>query len=237
MLLDAIEGGRTGDAISTEAHCSRPAGTGSTRWISHRYKLVCFRVTKAASLSLRTALEKLDPDLEAIKRTPLDDFYGRYRRKIAHYFTFSVMRHPLDRLQSCWQDKISGALKNEAKERLYVTPYHGLSSDISFPQVCRWVTSPWGSDGFSNEHWVSQHRLLVGPDGTRPDFIGHYENLEEDWRTVIETIGAPYVELPRVNMSRVRLGDRAWKSLESGLLDRLTERCLEDFELGNYSSG
>ena len=83
---------------------------------------------------------------------------------------------------------------------LFIKPYYGVHEGMSFAELCRWLSTPYGSDAFANRHWLSQHRQLRLPDGRLPDFIGRYERLDTDWETVTARLGLPARALPRVNV-------------------------------------
>jgi hypothetical protein len=51
-------------------------------------------------------------------------------------------------------------------------------------------------------HTEPQHTFTHYCGHQVPDFIGRFENIEEDWRTVLERIDLPYKELTKSNKSR-----------------------------------
>ena len=70
---------------------------------------------------------------------------------------------------------------------------------MTFAEFCRWLDTPWGSDAFADRHWLSQHRQVRTAGGLLPDFLGHWECLDADWRAVTGRLGLPVRELPRLN--------------------------------------
>ncbi len=201
-LLEALDSGLVGEAASIARHCSMSSDTRAGMLISDKYRFIWFRTQKVASTSIHRALLTLNPTARVIEHGSMDEFHRQYPYEAQNYFTFGFVRHPLDRLRSCWQDKIVGSMDTPKKKHLYVAPYHRMPVGTDFSLFCRWITSPWGSDSFADRHWMSQRPILTKPDGSLVDFIGKYETLDEDWRKVLEHIGLPYVDLPVINASR-----------------------------------
>ena len=81
----------------------------------------------------------------------------------------------------------------------FIAPWHGLRRGMRFEEFCRWLATPAGSDTFADRHWLSQHVQIRTRDGQEPDFVGRWETLDDDWRTVTVHIGMPHRALPRLN--------------------------------------
>ena len=121
------------------------------------------------------------------------------RPEAREYFTFAFIRHPLDRIRSCHADKHALALRDHKAARWFIEPWHGLGLGMTFAEFCRWLDTPWGSDAFADRHWLSQHRQIRTAGGRLPDFLGHWERLDADWRALTARLGLPIRELPRLN--------------------------------------
>lgn len=59
-----------------------------------------------------------------------------------------------------------------------------------------------GRKGMIKRHTEPQHTFTHYNGHQIPDFIGRYETIKEDWRTVLQKINMPYLELPKKNTSK-----------------------------------
>ena len=231
LLADALEGGRMQEARSMARHLAFYNNM-MPSIISDKYRLVCLRLPRVASTSIGRALRRLDPGILLLPYSTPEAFHRDCSWELENYFTFGFARHPLTRLRSCWKYMMVKAVEKAHDGVSLLDPYHGLTVETGFEEFCHWIVSPWGADAVANTHWASQHLTLVGPDGRPPNFIGNYENLENDWRTVLEMAGAPHAWLPLVNVSEVDKSGQVLLAPE--LLDLLHTRFERDYELGGY---
>ena len=201
------------------------------KMVSRRYRFLWLCNPKVASRSIIDALRAADPDAELFRGRTLDEVLVR-RPEARGYFTFAFIRHPLDRTRSCHADKHALALRDRKAARWFIEPWHGLRLGMTFAEFCRWLESPWGSDAFADRHWLSQHRQIRTADGRLPDFLGHWERLDADWRAVTGRLGLPFRELPRLNPGpRGVHGAQPPDTAAAALLRR---RYAEDFRIGGY---
>ena len=201
--------------------------------VSHHHRFLWICNPKVASRSIINALRSADPDAELIVGRTMDEIFAA-RPEIRGYHHFAFIRDPLHRTFSCYADKfvrLAGAGQPEAI-RYFVEPYHGVRPDMSFAEFCRWLNTPYGSDLFADRHWLSQHRQIRLPDGSLPDFIGRYECLDTDWKTVTARLGLPSRPLPRLNANPGAMV--AEEHLDGETVALLRRRYAEDFRLGGY---
>ena len=158
--------------------------------VSHQYRFVWVQVPGVASASILASITEADPLVESTEDS-MDELYSS-RPELHDYFSFAFIEHPRTRILPCYNDKIAGAATNEFKRETYVWPYHGLHPRMNFDAFCEWLTTPYGSDTFSERHWLSQIRQIELPNGELPDFVGRFENLDEDWDYVASVTGLPH---------------------------------------------
>ena len=94
------------------------------------------------------------------------------------YYRFAFVRNPLDRLVSCYAQKIV----------LYARQYNmpiefwrygkRFSRDMSFEQFVKAVSRI--PDAYSDIHFRSQHSFIYHRGECMVDFVGHFESLAED---------------------------------------------------------
>ena len=208
------------------------------KMVSRRYGFLWICNPKVASRSIISALRAVDPEVELIRGRTLDEILTA-RPEIKAYTSFAFLRHPCRRTYSFYADKYVRALRDHRWFQWFrwfqwvIAPYYGVRVSMSFGELCRWLNTPCGSDAFANRHWLSQHRQIRDADGRLPDFIGAYERLDDDWRTITERLSMPFQELPRLNARPAGMIPEA--ALNDDTVALLRQRYVEDFELGGYT--
>ena len=155
--------------------------------ILHNLKCVFLHVPKTGGLTLGNVLKLHNGPHYEIKNGDhalhLTDF---------NYFKFCFVRNPWDRFLSCYfyfrkygrgkgNDNHSGDLVNQYETfKDFVTNFDSIENQFKSPH-------------FRNQlHWVDQ----------RLDFIGRFENLQEDFNAVCDKIGIPQQKLPHKNKTK-----------------------------------
>ena len=218
-------------ALALVTTAGRRTDLRAEKMVSRRYRFLWLCNPKVASRSIIAALGAADPDAELFRGRTLDEVLAR-RPEAREYFTFAFIRHPLDRTRSCHADKHALALRERKAARWFIEPWHGLSPGMTFAEFCRWLDTPWGSDAFADRHWLSQHRQVRTAGGLLPDFLGHWECLDADWRAVTGRLGLPVRELPRLNAGPRSV--HAAQPPDTAAAALLRRRYAEDFRIGGY---
>ncbi len=171
-------------------------------------RLIYYDVPKAASTSIKTALE-----IKAIGYAygevppPPDELEG---------FKFSFVRHPITRLLSAYNMYFHNPI--------YQHP--GLQHPQLPTNLADFIECALYDD--DNVHWVPQHRFLPIVDNEiKLDFLGKFETLAKDWAYLMEKFDLP--ELPIINQSRC-----VAKTLPPVYVNLVIKRYARDFELLGY---
>ena len=219
-------------ALALASSAGRRADRRAEKIVSHRYRFLWICNPKVASRSLIQALRAADPDAELVRGRTLDEILDG-RPALRAYFSFAFVRHPVGRTRSFHADKHGLALHDRRACRWFIEPWHGLRRGMAFEEFCRWLATPAGSDAFADRHWLSQHVQIRTREGQEPDFVGRWETLDDDWRTVTAHTGMPHRALPLLNArpGAAPAADMAQTPEAAALLRR---RYAEDFGLWGY---
>ncbi len=162
------------------------------------YKCLFVHIPKCAGISVMKSLFGDRTGSHLIIR----DFQLVYNRhEFERYFKFTFIRNPWDRLVSAFFFLKQGGFGK--RDRTWMD--ENLSTYADFDAFVRdWVTP---ENIYSYIHFVPQHKFLRSK-GNKPivDFIGRYENLEEDFRYIQNKIGIN-AELKHLNITRCREDD------------------------------
>lgn len=138
--------------------------------VSHQYRCIFVEIPKTGSTSIRQIVgfpEKPHLNICQIAETlPRETFEG--------YFKFAFVRNPWDRAVSLYERREGRRMKEHMSFAAFIDWMTLASATCIHPLPHRyqldWLISPHGD-------------LLV-------DFVGRFESLAEDWRTIARRIGA-----------------------------------------------
>lgn len=158
--------------------------------ISHKHKFIFIHISKTGGTSIEHAL---DPNIPLDKPNISDttgntDFIDKhwsakqynqkYPEQYKKFFTFAFVRNPWDRMLSNYKWlKFIGRINR------------------SFDQ---WIANPtWGFRAYSYQKMICDNRgsIIV-------DYIGKFENLQENFDIVCDKIGIPQKKLPHKNKTK-----------------------------------
>ena len=228
--------------------------------VSDRHRFVFLANHKVATTSILLSLLPLF-DFENVEREDLDggptfkhngvpvgDVHGLYNEcgaqlnkahflagmggKYHDYFRFTFVRNPWDRLLSTYTSKlVQGGTGMRMGKYGDVSLRRGMSFKEFSEAVCRIP------DEVSNHHFRSQH-VTICDDGpgraVLADFVGRFENLEEDFRLVAERIGLKS-DLPHAGGSKGKNSSSYRNFYDERLARMVGERYREDATLFGYS--
>lgn len=159
-------------------------------------KLCYIDIPKAASTSIKKLMiDVMGYDLEGY------DIQNFHSRKFAKnhfinngdYFSFSFTRNPYERLVSCYQNKVIDEAHLPFNSfNTYLFGYLKQASSFSdfIERVCRIPSS------IQEGHIRNQYDIIYDEQHQcRAHFIGKYENIEDDWKTIQQRYHLPNLSI------------------------------------------
>ena len=166
--------------------------------ISHKHKFIFIHIPKAAGSSITNAL-RIPVDghhpLSKILKNNIHSIYEN-RRNCDKYFKFCFVRNPWDRAVSAFEYMRKGGEGRNNKD-----DYRDFKKYFSNPQSFQEFIK---SDTFNEvlrgnqQHFTPMTYYIDGS----VDFIGKFENLQEDFDTICDKIGIPKQKLPHRNKTK-----------------------------------
>lgn len=214
----------------------------------HDYKAIYFAIPKVANSSLKSlcfdllGLEAQYP--EDVKWKPKVFNQGKVpllsqqevRDRYSDYWKFCFVRNPWDRLVSSYHDAIRPP---DTKHPVYrdgvkkgYTKLEGFSSGMSFAEFLEQVVKI--PDTRAERHFMSQHCYVFDRRGRKlVDFVGRFEHLDADLRSICERLNIHEVELPHLLKSKER--ESSYRDYYDERLKALAaRRYAQDIEVFGY---
>ena len=191
-------------------------------------KSIFIHIPKAGGISTIKSLygEKAD----GIGHRPYSHFIFVYGEETYNrYFKFSFVRNPWDRLYSAYKFLKKGGMDLPDKnfnEKI-------LSKYDSFEEfVLKWLDD---TNVDSYDHFIPQYKFLYDEnDNLMVDFVGRFENLNEDYEKIREKIGTGE-PLKHLNKTKDKKENDYRKVYTPEMAEKVAEVYKKDIELFGYS--
>ena len=162
--------------------------------INHKHKFIFIHIPKTAGHSIERAFgawtgkDKINYGIgmDSIRRRPIQHYnlaqLERYNfispTENSTYFKFCFVRNPYSRIVSAWK-------------YLKVQKWSKVSEDTSFKKFVKKYKKNLHAK--THCHWTHTNGVK------NIDFIGRFENLQEDFNVICNKIGIPTKKLPHIN--------------------------------------
>jgi len=159
--------------------------------INHKHKFVFIHIPKTGGTSIESLfINNAHIKDVAGKHNMVSDIGSEFLKK---YFTFTFVRNPWDRMVSYYNFRL---------KRSFEMYNHGDSFKEWIRFLCSDEVQKIKAYHF-NLAIKSQYEFLVSKSNEiSVDFIGRFENLQQDFCIVCDKIGIPQQKLPHVNKTK-----------------------------------
>ncbi|PKG98755.1 sulfotransferase family 2 domain-containing protein [Paraglaciecola sp. MB-3u-78] len=194
--------------------------------VNDELKLLYIANPKVASSTIKSLFLNSIPNSEFLLTTSYTQFAKQYSDKYG-YCKFSFVRDPVERLYSCWQDKISN--NKRFADIFIITRFKGLYPDMPFESFVKWLCSDNGKDECADRHWKSQSKLLSSGNPTFDD--AKFYNLNKLSEIVTDYAQTNNLSITQ-NLWRNRLGgdSKGIEAISKDTLQLIFLRYEKDYE-------
>lgn len=185
--------------------------------INHKKKVIFIHNPKAGGTSIKQAFGLADAKFGADHRTP---HHFIHPKTWDSYYTFAVVRHPIDRFVSSYNYHTSAAYTGG-----YLKRYPNLHDLTPLEYFEIMQNEPFA---IIPQHQYTVHRFSDTP----IDKVCRFENLNHDISEILESFGDTTLSIPHLNKGST--------SKKKSVLDAKTEAILtkyykEDFKIFKYA--
>jgi dermatan 4-sulfotransferase 1 len=143
---------------------------------SVRIKLArCFGLTKQSEISPNK--DRFWRDIESDSATSMTTSQFATRQVTRDCWSFTVVRNPVARLYSCWNNKV---IENEDLSKKFLAS--GVRSGMPFDEFVDCVART--DEKNSDIHVWSMKTILCHEGRVVPDFVGRVETIDRDWKHI-----------------------------------------------------
>lgn len=151
------------------------------------------------------------------------------------YPIFTFVRNPFSRLVSCYQDRVLKSKQLHRKGEVFLRYLDGFLYDskdfADFVQRISVIPACLQDRHFKSQYTIIYEDSLKPIGRDEPDFIGHMENIGQDWSVLQEQYHLS--NLPRRNVSEQAKGKKDWRDYydekTAKLVYRLYKKDIESF--------
>ena len=160
--------------------------------ISHKHKFIFVHINKTAGSSIEALLKKYTNKF--IKHQSIIDLNSEAFSN--DYFKFTFVRNSWDRFLSLYKFRVQTNKTNLGKNPVSFKEWanHIYNKNPNYYNVPNRMQLLMLSDQLD---WITDATGSVNM-----DFIGRFENLQEDFDIICDTIGIPQQQLPHLNKTK-----------------------------------
>jgi len=197
--------------------------------IDHENKFIFIHVTKTAGTSIENAFDSSAGNTKSeveYKHESASYMKNKFPTEWESYFTFSIVRNPFDRMLSryTWGKRKNLWNRYTSSFNIFVKRIDEGKKVMSTPHRI-WL----------REALKSQSQMLCNEDGDLlVDYIGKFENLQEDFNTICDKIVIPRQVLPHKNKSKHKHYTEYYNDETRSIV---AKKYVKDIEMFGYEFG
>jgi len=191
--------------------------------ISHKHKCIFIHIPKTAGVSI---YKVFGTGRKQQNHATLEEYMGWQYRKKRNYFKFCFVRNPWDRFLSTYFYLKKGGRggRGDVRDAKILNQFENFQEFVgNFDKI---------KNDSSDRHFYEQFFWMDGG----IDFIGKFENFQEDFNTVCDKIGIPQKELPHKNKSNSN-HKHYTEYYDDETRDIVAEKYAKDIEYLGYNFG
>lgn len=154
--------------------------------IDHKHKFIFVHISKTGGTSIeKTFIDSANKKDVEYKHDTIRDYKNKFPKEFEEYFKFSFVRNPWDWLVSRyhWSKNRQKLFDYSFEEML-----HRISNKIKMSDKADWL----------DELMAPQSDRLLINGKIAVDFVGKFENLQEDYDKICDKIKIRRIKLPHV---------------------------------------
>jgi len=208
------------------------------------FNAVYVEIPKVACTSLKVAIAQLlgidlggaDGDPHQVD-FPSIDYNTNPSTLFPGYFSFAFVRNPWDRLVSCYRDKVAGEVDGFTYSTIRagiadcLARFDAFTPDMAFNDFVDAVASI--PDTEADEHFRSQYTFIINrDDAVAVNYLGRYETLPKDLRTIQQRTGMPAFTLPHLQAAATQVAYSEYYNDRTRKI--VAERYASDIDMFEY---
>lgn len=204
--------------------------------ISDRHKFIYIHIPKTAGESIEEALltrfedsriVSNDPDWDIlIKHDTIIEHDYSMKKPLSDFFTFSFVRNPWDRMVSHWKYFIETKRSPEMSFEEFVFDFHRVLKEA--------VNGYWWNPYRKYIFTAPQLDFLIDENGeVKVDYIGRFENLQNDFNYICKRLNSNSIKLPHKNKTSRKPYQEYYKTQKC--IDEVARKYKKDIEYFKYA--
>lgn len=156
---------------------------------------------------------------------------------IDNFFKWCFVRNPWDRIVSAYEDcpEVNAHITSFEE---FIKILHENKNVFNIPHLSFNNLPTVPGLPAQRIHFFPQIKLITLNNNVHIDFIGRFERLEEDWKTILKIINIPYQKLEKLNTraGKPKRKNSPYKSLYTPeLINKVAEIYKEDIDYFKYT--
>ena len=185
--------------------------------ISHKHKFIFIEVPKTGTTTICSILSDNFDAVQPYKHLDIVQYKEKFPKETSSYFKFSFVRNP-------WSRVVSLYYRNEGIQK---------KNEMTFVEFVDWIQLATDTCTYPTpkKNMIDFFKI---DNELKIDFIGKFENLQQDFNIVCDKIGISHQKLPHKNKSKHK---HYTEYYDDETREIVAEKCAKDIEYFGYKFG